>query len=69
MKNLPKKTKACPFWETVPLQELAEQQQVCPIEDLDELSGLWPMEDDPDELFRYIAAERAERRRLSPDPG
>ena len=64
MKRLPKKTKARPFWETVSLEELAEQQQVTPVENLDELSELWPVDDDPDELFRYITSERAERRIL-----
>jgi hypothetical protein len=46
------------------LEELAEQQQVLPVQNLDEFSELWPVEDDPDELLRYIAAERAVRRRL-----
>jgi len=42
---------------------LAEQQGVKPVDDLDELSGLWPdADDDPDELLDDILNERAQRR-------
>ena len=44
------------------LQELIDQQGVSPVEDLDELSDLWPVNDDPDLLLQYILADRAERR-------
>jgi hypothetical protein len=48
----------------IALDELIQQQGVAPISDLDELSDLWPGDDDPDHLMRYILEERAERRRL-----
>jgi len=49
---------------TVPLEELARQQGVTPISDLDELGALWPADDDPDEFAEFIASERSARRRL-----
>jgi len=69
MRKMRQKTRSCPCWESVSLEELAEQQQVLPVQNLDEFSELWPVEDDPDELLRYIAAERAVRRRLKPRTG
>jgi hypothetical protein len=53
-----------PFWISLSLEELAEQQGVSAIEDLDQISALWPADDDPDQLLDYILAERAERREL-----
>ena len=46
------------------LNELIEQQHVSPINDLDELSGLWPADDDPDTLLEYLLNERRERRQI-----
>lgn len=46
------------------LDELIRQQGVAPVSNLDELSDLWPANDDPDDLMRYVLEERAERRRL-----
>ena len=46
------------------LDELIRQQGVAPVSNLDELSDLWPGNDDPDDLMRYVLEERAERRRL-----
>jgi len=46
------------------LDELIQQQGVAPVSNLDELSDLWPGDDDPDRLMRYLLEERAERRRL-----
>jgi hypothetical protein len=63
------KTRSCPCWESVSLEELAERQHVLAVQDFDEFSDLWPVEDDPDELLRYIAAERAVRRRLNQKTG
>jgi hypothetical protein len=68
MGKMRRKRRSCPCWESVSLEELAEQQQVLPVQNLDEFSELWPVEDDPDELLRYIAAERAEQRRLKQKP-
>jgi len=50
------------FWESIPLEELAEQQGVSAAYDLDEISALWPADDDPDQLLRYLLAERSGRR-------
>jgi hypothetical protein len=46
------------------LDELIQQQGVAAVSNLDELSDLWPGDDDPDHLMRYVLEERAERRRL-----
>lgn len=46
------------------LDELIQQQGVAPVSNLDEVSDLWPADDDPDHLMRYVLEERAERRRL-----
>ena len=50
--------------EAAPLSLLIAQQRVSPIDDLDELSRLWPADDDPDLLLEHVLNERAERRRL-----
>ncbi len=47
---------------TTLLSQLIEQQHVSPINDLDELSRLWPADDDPDILLEYLLNERLERR-------
>ncbi len=57
--------KANSSWESVPLEELSEQQGVSVVDDLDEIADLWPADDNPNNLLRYILAERAERRKLS----
>ncbi|MDI6752926.1 MAG: hypothetical protein QME78_00865 [Thermodesulfobacteriota bacterium] len=54
-----------PFWSSLSLEELAEQQKVLPVEDLDEISALWPVDDDPDKLMDHILSERSARRRIS----
>ncbi|HID23216.1 MAG TPA: hypothetical protein EYP14_12550 [Planctomycetaceae bacterium] len=51
------------FWAPISLDEMAEQQGVRPAEDLDSISDLWPVDDDPDELLRHVLAERSARRR------
>ena len=56
---------AFPFWSSPSLEELAEQQKVSPIKDLDEISELWPVDVDPDKLLDHILAERSARRRIS----
>ena len=55
---------ASSFWESISLEDLAKQQQVSAVDDLDETADLWPTDDDPDELLLYLLAERAERRKL-----
>jgi len=46
------------------LDELIRQQNVFPADDLDAFSELWPVDDDPDELLRFLLEERAERRHV-----
>jgi hypothetical protein len=52
------------FWRPLSLDELARQQGVSAVNDLDEISALWPAGDDPDELLSHIITERNERRAL-----
>jgi hypothetical protein len=52
-------------WDSVPLEELAAEQGVRPIKDLNEIDRLWPVDDDPDALMEFILSERAARRGLS----
>lgn len=52
------------FWKSISLEELAEQQGVSAASNLDEISALWPADDDPDQLLRHILFERSERRKL-----
>ena len=54
-----------PFWESLSLQELIDQQGVVPATDLDEISALWPVDDDPEELLHHVLHEREARRRLA----
>jgi len=56
---------ATPFWRTLSLDELAEQQGVSAVPDLDEISALWPADDDPDELLQHVLHEREARRTLA----
>jgi hypothetical protein len=52
------------FWNTLSLEELAAQQGIVAVDDLDAISALWPVDDDPDELLHYLLQERRERRKL-----
>jgi predicted DNA-binding antitoxin AbrB/MazE fold protein len=51
-----------PFWRSSSLDELAERQKVSPATDLNEISALWPVDDDPDALLDHILSERRFRR-------
>jgi hypothetical protein len=51
--------------ETALLNDLIRQQQVSPINNIDEISSLWPADDDPDLLLEYLLNERIERRQLN----
>jgi hypothetical protein len=53
------------FWQTVSLEELAEEQGAGVVSDLDAIAALWPADDDPDALFDFILHERHERRRVA----
>ncbi len=57
--------KTTPFWTSLPLEKLAEMQGVQPVGDLDEISALWPVDDDPDQMLAHILEERASRRGLA----
>lgn len=54
-----------PFWKSLSLEELSAQQGISAVGDLDEISSLWPADDDPDKLLQHILTERGERRKLS----
>jgi hypothetical protein len=58
-------TESVPFWTSLSLEELAQQQGVEPVSDLDEISDLWPLDDDPDEMLHHILDERRGRRRVA----
>jgi hypothetical protein len=60
----PPLSQAVPFWNSLPLEELAAQQGVGPVANLDEIGAAWPADDDPDELLSHILAERAARRKV-----
>jgi hypothetical protein len=55
--------------EAALLNELTRQQHVSPVNNLDEVSRLWPTDDDPDLLLEYVLNERVERRRLETERG
>ncbi len=43
------------------LGQLIAEQGVTPIDDLDELAALWPADDDPDALMKFVLSERQAR--------
>jgi hypothetical protein len=47
--------------ETALLNGLIRQQRVSPINNLDEVSRLWPADDDPDLLLEHVLNERKPR--------
>ena len=53
------------FWSSLSLSELAEAQGVVPVEDLEGMSGLWPADDNPDDVLAHVLAERAARRQAA----
>jgi hypothetical protein len=56
-----KPPKLKPVREHLTLEELAKQQAVEPVRNLDEIAALWPVDDDPDESLRFILDERKAR--------
>ena len=46
------------------LDSLIDQQHVTPETDIDEISRLWPADDDPDLLLEYVLRERRGRLKL-----
>ena len=59
-----KQTKSQPLGKSVSLAALAEEQGVIPVNDLEEIAELWPVDDDPDQLLDFILNERRARRRI-----
>jgi Arc/MetJ family transcription regulator len=57
------------FWQSISLEELAEQQGVSAAEDLDAISALWPADDDPEDLLRHLLGERFERHKRGKSQG
>ena len=53
------------FWQSVSLEELAEEQGVSPVSAPEEIFALWPADDDPDDIMNYVLHERGARRKLS----
>jgi hypothetical protein len=53
------------FWKSTSLDELIEQQGISPTSNLDEISDLWPVDDDPDLLLKHVLQDRTERREMS----
>ena len=50
-----------PFFYSPSLEELAQQQGVEPVSDLNEISDLWPVDDDPDEMLNFFTSEKQMR--------
>ncbi len=56
---------ASSFWAPQSLDNLIRQQGITPAGSLDEISALWPAEDDADELLDFIHSRRTEHRQLA----
>ena len=53
------------FWSSLSLTELAKAQGVAPVDDLDDVSAMWPSDDSPDEVLTHVLTERAARRTVA----
>lgn len=53
------------FWQSASLEELAEEQGVGIVSNLNALADLWPADDDPDALMEFVLHERSERRTVA----
>lgn len=53
------------FWQSASLEELAEEQDMGVVSDIDSIAALWPADDDPDALLNFVLHERGERRRAA----
>jgi hypothetical protein len=53
------------FWQSVSLEELAEEQGVMPVSTPEEVFALWPVDDDPDDLLNFVLHDRGTRRKLA----
>ena len=61
------KQPAAPIAHARSIAGLAAQQGVTPVQDLDTLSALWPVDDDPDALDAFLAKHRDLRRSATAD--
>ncbi len=50
------------FWQSLSLEELAEEQGVGTVSDIESIAALWPEGDDPDAFLNFVLHERCERR-------
>lgn len=53
------------FWQSASLEELAEEQGIFTVADIDEIGEYWPADDDPDDLMAFVLQERSERRKIT----
>jgi hypothetical protein len=53
------------FWQSVSLEDLAEEQGVGMVSDIDSIAALWPADDNPDDLLEFVLHERGDRRRVA----
>lgn len=53
------------FWQSASLEELAEEQGILTVADIDEIGEYWPADDDPDDLLAFVLHERGERRKIT----
>ncbi len=51
-----------PFWQPTPLEDLADRQDVAPVDDLDELTALWPEDEAFDDALGELLRDRSVRR-------
>ena len=49
--------------KTKTLEELAGQQGIKPVQNIEEIFALWPEDDDPDEFLKFILKRREEERK------
>lgn len=47
------------FWKNKTIEELAAEQKVKPVQNLNELAGDWPDEDSVDEFLAFVRKVRA----------
>ena len=62
-----KKGEGRSFWQSVSLEDLAEEQERDVVSDIDSIAALWPADDNPEALLDFILHERRERRKVVAD--
>jgi hypothetical protein len=51
------------IWQSVSLEDLAQEQGAQVVSDIDSITALWPADDDPDALLDFVHRHRGERRK------